>query len=260
MLTFFIQICQKPCLMQSLPDLKTSLKYSASVLLDFLLSEVVHPTCGTCWASFQDYVPLEQSWKTCWAGRAHCFTEQGIYWTFNILVWLAHPLYIHRKDGLLSMVIDYRAVNQITVKNRYPNPNIDDLSDQLQGTTCFGSLDLRGGYHQIRISEEDAPRTAFRTPQGLFQFKVLPFGLTNALATFQKVMNDTFAPYMADLLLYTRMASWYAHAASPKMSIFSTCIKCCAYWEMLSCMLSSPNVISWKMSLISWDMTSAPRA
>lgn len=105
------------------------------------------------------------------------------------------------------MVIDYRAVNQITVKNRYPNPNIDDLSDQLQGTTCFGSLDLRGGYHQIRISEEDAPRTAFRTPQGLFQFKVLPFGLTNALATFQKVMNDTFAPYMADLLLYTRMAS-----------------------------------------------------
>ena len=103
-------------------------------------------------------------------------------------------------------------MNQITVKNRYPIPNIDDLLDQLHCAKFFSSLDLRSGFHQIRISEEDAPKTAFQTPQGLFQFRVLPFGLTNAPATFQKVMNDNFAPllgkfvviYMDDILIYSK--------------------------------------------------------
>jgi hypothetical protein len=80
-------------------------------------------------------------------------------------------------NGALQMVVDYRALNKQTVKNRYPLPRIDDLFDQLADSTIFSSLDLTQGYHQIRISEEDAPKTAFRTPFGHYQFKVLSFNL-----------------------------------------------------------------------------------
>ena len=98
------------------------------------------------------------------------------------------------------MVIDYRAVNKITVKNKYPLPRADELFDQLGGCAVFSSLDLTSGYHQIRISPEDVPKTAFRTPLGHFQFRVLSFGLTNAPATFQRVMNQIFAPHIGKFL------------------------------------------------------------
>ena len=90
------------------------------------------------------------------------------------------------------MVVDYRALNKLTFKNRYPLPRIDDLFDKLHGAQYFTSLDAASGFHQILLKPEDRPKTAFRTPFGHYQFKVLPFGLTNAPATFQTVMNRLF--------------------------------------------------------------------
>jgi len=92
-------------------------------------------------------------------------------------------------------------LNKLTVKNKYPLPRVDDLLDQLQGSRVFSSLDLTSGYHQIRISPEDVPKTAFSTPFGHYEFKVLSFGLTNAPATFQAVMNDIFRPYIGKFVL-----------------------------------------------------------
>ncbi len=110
-------------------------------------------------------------------------------------------LFIQKKDGSLRMCVDYRTLNKLTVKNKYPLPRVDDLLDQLQGSRVFSSLDLTSGYHQIRISPEDVPKTAFSTPFGHYEFKVLSFGLTNAPATFQAVMNDIFRPYIGKFVL-----------------------------------------------------------
>ena len=120
-------------------------------------------------------------------------------------------LFVQKKDGSLRMCIDYRALNNITSRNRYPLPNIADLLDRFSGATVFSSLDLASGYHQIRISEEDVPKTAFTTPFGHYEFRVLSFGLTNAPATFQAVMNRLFGHlhqfcvvYLDDILIFSK--------------------------------------------------------
>ncbi|SAL96876.1 hypothetical protein [Absidia glauca] len=126
--------------------------------------------------------------------------------------WGAPVLFVRKKDGSLRMCVDYRALNQLTIRNKHPLPRIDECLEQLSGARYFSSIDLKSGYHQVRIHQEDIPKTAFTTRYGSFEFVVLPFGLTNAPPTFQRLMNrvlgdylDRFClVYLDDILIYSK--------------------------------------------------------
>ncbi|GJR70082.1 putative reverse transcriptase domain-containing protein, partial [Tanacetum coccineum] len=121
-------------------------------------------------------------------------------------------LFVKKKDGSFRMYIDYRELNKLTVKNRYPLPRIDDLFDQLQGSQFFSKIDLRSGYHQLRVNEDDIPKTVFRTCYGNFELTIMPFGLTNAPAIFIDLMNRVCRSYLDkfvivfidDILIYLK--------------------------------------------------------
>nr|GFC70048.1 putative reverse transcriptase domain-containing protein [Tanacetum cinerariifolium] len=121
-------------------------------------------------------------------------------------------LFVKKKDGSFRMCIDYRELNKLTVKNRYPLPRIDDLFDQLQGSSVYSKIDLRSGYHQLRVREEDVLKMEFRTRYGHYEFLVMPFGSTNPPTVFMDLMNRVCKPYLDkfvivfidDILIYSK--------------------------------------------------------
>nr|GEU74788.1 putative reverse transcriptase domain-containing protein [Tanacetum cinerariifolium] len=131
--------------------------------------------------------------------------------------WGAPILFVKKKDGSLCMCIDYQELNKLTVKNRYPLPKIDDLFDQLQGARYFSKIDLRSGYHQLRVHGDDIPKTAFRMRYEHFEFTVMHFGLINAPAGFMELMNQVCKPYLDksviifidDILIYTKTKEYH---------------------------------------------------
>jgi len=132
---------------------------------------------------------------------------------------------VRKKDGLWGMFIDYRALNKITIKNCYPLPRIDDLLDQLKEVVYFSKLDLCSGYHKVRVAEQDAWKTAFKTKKGLYECLVMPSGLTNAPATFMRGMNDVLRHfiddfvivYLDDILVFSK--SWEEHLKHLKKTL-----------------------------------------
>ncbi|GJS55893.1 putative reverse transcriptase domain-containing protein [Tanacetum coccineum] len=110
--------------------------------------------------------------------------------------WEAPVLFVKKKDGSFWTCIDYQELNKLTVKNHYSLSRIDDLFDQLQGSSLYSKIDIRSGYHQLRVREEDILKTAFRTRYGHYEFLVMPFGLTNAPTVFMDLMNRVCKPYL----------------------------------------------------------------
>ncbi|GKC72696.1 putative reverse transcriptase domain-containing protein [Tanacetum coccineum] len=128
-------------------------------------------------------------------------------------------LFVKKKDGSFKMCIDYQELNKLTIKNHYPLPMIDDLFDQLQGLSVYSKINLRSGYHQLRVRDEDIPNTAFRTRYGHYEFQVMPLGLTNTPAVFMDLMNRVCKPYLDrfvivfldDILIYSHNKEEHAN-------------------------------------------------
>ena len=166
--------------------------------------------------------------------------------------WRASVLFVKKKDGSLRLCIDYRQLNRVTIRNQYPLPRIDELFDQLQGSQVYLKIDLRSGYHQLRVRENYVSKTAFRTRYGHYEFQVMAFGLTNAPTAFMDLMNKVFSPYLDkfvivfidDILVYSGSPEEHAEHLRTVLQIlrerqlyakFSKCqfwLDKVAYWVM----------------------------
>jgi hypothetical protein len=149
----------------------------------------------------------------------------------SVSPWGASILFIKKKDGTLRLCIDFRQLNKATVKNKYPLPQIVDLFDKLRGAKLFLNIDLRSGYHQVRIKEEDINKTTFRTRYGHYEFVVVPFGLTNAPTVFMCLMNDTIINYLDkfvvvflyEILIYSKSKEEHEDHLRLVLQVLSLC-------------------------------------
>jgi hypothetical protein len=170
------------------------------------------------------------------------------------------PAIVVKKDQTLRMCVDYRPLNEVTTKNKYPLPQIDILFDQLTGARVFSKIDLRSGYHQISIRPEDIPKTAFTTRYGLFEYLVMSFRLTNAPAHFTYLMNSVFMPeldkfvvvFIDDILIYSKNEEEHARhlrivlAHLREHQLYAKFSKC-AFWleeiQFLGHVLSAKGIL-----------------
>ncbi|KAJ9565618.1 hypothetical protein OSB04_001584 [Centaurea solstitialis] len=154
--------------------------------------------------------------------------------------WGALILFVKKKDGCHRMCIDYQELNKVTIKNRYPLPRIDDLFDLLQGAAWFSKIDLRSGYHQLKVKEADVHKTAFRTMYGHYEFLVIPFGLTNAPTAFMDLMNRVYRPmldtsvivFIDDILIYSKTKEEHATHLRGVLELDPAKIEAVMNWEV----------------------------
>ena len=138
----------------------------------------------------------------------------------SVSPWRAPVLLVKKKDGSMRLCIDYRQLNKVTIKNRYSLLRIDDLMDQLVGARVFSKIDLRSGYHQIKVKDEDMQMTAFRTRYGHYAYLVMPFGVTNAPGVFMESMNHIFHAYL-DRFVVVSIDDILIYSLSPRRNMLS---------------------------------------
>ena len=172
--------------------------------------------------------------------------------------WGCGVLFVKKKDGTDQLCVDYHPLNKKTIKNKYPLPNINELFEQLKGAQVFSKLDLCMGYHQIRIREQDIPKTTFRTSYGSYEYTVMSFGLVNAPPTFSRMMNFIFNAYTNDFVLVYLDDILFSPRTRKIMP--STCVWFLISSGNISSMPSSPSVNFGSMRFFILVILSLPRA